>query len=73
MATTWMEIFKPEIDQRISEHDNQRDLDRACQFVRDGGMTVDFAAHTVNLSISAFEAEMKKRGYKIPDSNMAMA
>lgn len=62
MSKAWMNIFKAE----IYEHD----LERACQFVRDGGMTVKYAAEDLKLEPSEFIAEMEKRGYKIPENNM---
>lgn len=71
MTNAWMDIFKSEIDQRIDEHDAQRDLDRGCRYVRDGQMTVEYAAGNLNITPAEFIAEMEKRGYKIPQKEMA--
>ena len=66
MTNAWMDIFKSEIDQRIDEHD----LERACQFVRDGQMTVEYAARNLNMTPAEFITEMEKRGNKFPEKDM---
>ena len=63
MTNAWMDIFKDEIDEKI--------LESTCQDVKEGWMSVENAARKFNMTVSDFEAEMNKRGYPIPDRQIA--
>ena len=60
MAKTIFDIFKPEIDELTRNN--------LFAYVQKGGMTVDFAAKEVGMSVTDFIASMQKAGYTVPET-----
>ncbi len=64
MARTLMDLLKPEIDEEIRA-DRKTNL---FTYAQKGGMTVDFAAKEVGMSVTDFIASMQKAGYTVPET-----
>ena len=54
MRDVFMEILKPQIDERIK----QRDRINLYSFVQEGGMTVDYAARKAGITVDQFRRDM---------------
>ena len=54
MRDVFMEILKPQIDER----DQQRDRINLYGFVQEGGMTVDYAARKAGVTVDQFRRDM---------------
>ena len=66
MASTWMDIFKEEIDEKVNTAVDTTTRKNLFEYVSKGGMTVDFAAKKANQSVEDFVKDMEEHGYQLP-------
>ena len=71
MTYAWMDIFKPEIDEKINaavaEEHKRTVTNMLFEYVQDGDMPLNNAAKRAGVSPEIFSSEMEKRGYRVPE------
>ena len=71
MTYAWMDIFKPEIDEKINaavaEEHKRTVTNMLFEYVQDGDMPLNNAAKRAGVSPENFLSEMEKRGYRVPE------
>ena len=68
MAKTIFDIFKPEIDEKVSDAVKADRTANLFAYVQKGGMTADFAAKESGMTVDDFKASMQEAGYTVPET-----
>ena len=68
MAKAWMDIFEPEIDERVNTAVDNTTRTNLYDYVQDGGMTIDYAARRAGITTDQFRTEMTAHGYHLPQA-----
>ena len=66
MKNAWMDIFEPEISERVNIARADERRTNLYDYVQDGGMTLDYAARRAGLTVDQFLTEMTSHGYHLP-------
>ena len=66
MRNAWMNIFEPEINERVNTAVDNTTRTIYFTLVQKGKMTLDDAADEANMTINDFSAAMTNAGYKLP-------
>ena len=60
MAKAWMDIFEPEIDERVNTAVDNTTRTNLYLYVQRGGMSADFAAKEAGLTVDQFQTQMNE-------------
>ena len=66
MASIFMQVLKPEIDEEINDAVDNATRINLYNYVQNGGMTIDFAAEQAGIPAAQFVQEMESHGYHMP-------
>ena len=60
MAKAWMDIFEPEIDERVNTAVDNTTRTNLYLYVQRGGISADFAAKEAGLTVDQFQTQMNE-------------